>query len=156
MPANNCKHFRCKTQLYYRWSGMLDRCRNPKSKGWKDYGARGIAVCEHWLDFRNFAADVGEPPPGQNGRRSAYSLDRIDNDKGYEPDNVGWATRKEQANNRRQRNRPIRILTERDLSIHKMYATGSFTQRELAEAFKLPQSCVSKAISHVNALLNEV
>jgi len=103
MPRNNCKHFQCRTQLYYVWGTMLDRCRNPKNQSFKDYGARGVTVCERWLKFENFAADVGERPPGRNGKRSAYSLDRIENDKGYEPGNVRWATRKEQAANRRAR-----------------------------------------------------
>lgn len=75
---------------------MRYRCSNPNGKNYADYGGRGIKVCERWENFENFVADVGERPS------AAYSLDRIDNHKGYEPGNVRWATRKEQANNTRR------------------------------------------------------
>lgn len=76
------------------WNSMRARCGNPNHTSWKRYGGRGIRVCERWLDFPNFLADMG-PRPGP-----AYSLDRVDNDGNYEKSNVVWATKRQQGNNR--------------------------------------------------------
>jgi hypothetical protein len=88
------KHRMGRTALYGRWRNMFTRCENPNVASYKDYGARGIRVCESWRDFRNFLADMGEPPPG-------HELDRIDNDKDYEPGNCRWVPRRVNANNKR-------------------------------------------------------
>jgi hypothetical protein len=80
---------------YGIWAAMRDRCNNPNNKHFKDYGGRGITVCQRWNDFRTFLADMGPRPSPR------HTLDREDNDKGYSPDNCRWATRKQQARNTR-------------------------------------------------------
>ena len=83
------------------WENMIDRCHNEKSVGFKNYGAKGVYVCERWRDsFENFLKDMGPRP-------SEKTLDRIDPHQGYFPENCRWSTRKEQANNRKNN----RLLT---------------------------------------------
>jgi hypothetical protein len=85
---------------YVSWREMRNRCRNKRHKDYPYYGARGIKVCERWMKFENFVADMGIKAPGM-------TLERNDNDGDYEPMNCRWATRAEQNRN----NRKTRLLT---------------------------------------------
>lgn len=79
---------------YKSWSGMLTRCENKNNHKFKDYGARGITVCDSWHEFQSFFNDMGKKPAGT-------SLGRIDNDGNYEPKNCEWQSATEQARNKR-------------------------------------------------------
>jgi hypothetical protein len=89
------KHGCHNTPEYGVWEGMKERCNNPKRKGYANYGARGIGLCERWNKFENFLADMGKRPSPE------LTIERVDNDKGYGPDNCVWDTRSQQNHNRR-------------------------------------------------------
>jgi len=115
---------------------MKNRCTNPNSGVYRHYGARGITVCERWLDsFENFLADMGTRPASRTpgSRAGAYSLGRIDNELGYSPTNCRWETTEQQNNNTRStaRGRPKRpvIIRGETYTLDEALTTFGITRR---------------------------
>lgn len=99
--TKNC--IRRESHEYWIWNMVVQRCTNPNVKNWSDYGGRGITVCDEWLKFENFFADMGKRPTIK------HSIERVDNNSGYSPGNCRWATREDQAKNKRN-NRAIELF----------------------------------------------
>jgi hypothetical protein len=117
------------TSEYGIWSSMKDRCRNPNNKEFKNYGARGIQVCERWMTFANFLADIGHKPSPK------HSIERINNDKGYEPGNCKWATMSDQVRNRR-----VTKLSPMAARVIRRLRGTDLTRKQIADLFSV---CVS-------------
>lgn len=115
-------------RLWYVWRGMKERCRNPRHIGWKRYGGRGIKVCEAWQDFDAFRSWALA-----NGYRDDLTIDRIDNDGDYCPENCRWSTFKEQARHTSR----SRIIKGKTLA-------------EWVEITGIPRSCIVNRIDRAN------
>lgn len=118
-------HGASRTSEYHIWNTMKGRCSNPRAEKYKDYGGRGITVCEHWHKFENFIADMGPKPT------PIHSIDRIDNEGHYTPDNCRWATPKEQMSNQRPRKKGKKLSEE-----HKRKISASHMGKKFSEESK--------------------
>ena len=112
------KHGEIKTRLYRIWGNMCNRCSNPRNPAFDRYGGRGITVCDDWKDYRNFR-DWAEA----SGYTNSLTIDRIDNDAGYNPSNCRWANDYTQANNKRN-NRVITYNGEKKTIAEWARVTG--------------------------------
>ncbi len=130
------RHGQTNSGTYRSWTRMINRCTNPRSDRFEFWGARGITVCERWRKFENFFEDMGERPPGM-------TIERVGNSGNYEPGNCVWATRKQQARNRRSN----RIATVNGI-------TGCIA--ELCEHFGVSYSVIRKRIHSGWAIENAI
>jgi hypothetical protein len=117
----NFKHGKVRSRAYGVWCSMKARCNNPKCPAYQNYGGRGITVCADWATFAQFYRDMGDPPDG-------HTLERIDNDKGYSPDNCQWVTRTVQGRNTTRRAngiRPAITRRRRTLALRRTFSTAA-------------------------------
>jgi hypothetical protein len=122
------------------YAGMRARCENPKHMHFGRYGGRGISVCDRWRrSFADFVADMGPRPDG-------HTLDRVNNDGNYEPDNCRWATRKQQSNNRDsargERSGNSKLTESTVLAIRAAVSAGGFTQQQIASRFGISRASI--------------
>jgi len=126
-------HGQTYSREYECWGRMIQRCTNPKNKSWANYGGRGITVCEKWLSFEAFIADMGERPSPQ------HSIDRKDNSLGYSAENCRWATRSEQGRNTRS----TRLNEDRVREIRVRRITGE-TCKSIALSMGVSHSLIKQ------------
>lgn len=124
--------------VYFVWNQMVRRCKNPQHRDFKNYGGRGIKVCETWLKFENFIADMGLPGQGM-------TLERNDNNGNYESSNCRWATRTEQVLNRRLNSNNKSgipgVFFNKKEQFFTVYHTANYKQTHLGSRHDFFEAC---------------
>ena len=133
------KHGWKNTKLYISWVSMKQRILNPNDKAYKDYGGRGITICNEWLEFIPF-----KDWSLSNNYQEGLEIDRRDTNGNYEPSNCRWVTSTE--NNRNKRDTKLNL--EKANEIRYLHSTGNYTQQELAEKYNINQSNISAIINN--------
>lgn len=138
---NKTTHGKTGSPEYRVWAGIKRRCLNPNDRSYARYGEQGVTICDRWRDsFECFLSDIGTRPTPE------HSIDRVDNDKGYAPDNCRWATRVEQARNKRTNrritcNNRTKTLSEWSQELGICHATIQYRLRagwDIETALNLP------------------
>lgn len=135
-------HGKCRTDEYIVWRGMKERCNNKNNSHYKDYGGRGIQVCDRWINsFSNFLSDMGKRPS------SKHTLDRVDVNGNYEPSNCRWSTVEEQSSNKRN---SVKIIHDgKEMTVPQIAKlTGISTGRLYRKAKKLQESACYDGHEH--------
>lgn len=130
------RHGMTNARVWRIWRAMIGRCSHPATNGYERYGGRGISVCDRWNVFENFLADMGQPPDG-------FSIDRINNDGNYEPQNCRWASARQQRRNREKLHTTAKLTDAQVIAIR----SSSRPSGELAREFGVTRS----AIWHIRA-----
>lgn len=128
------RHGLAGTSTHNIWWQMIERCTNPNAQKYKWYGGRGVTVCERWMTFENFVADMGERPRG-------LTIDRIDYSKGYEPGNCRWTTWRVQRRNRAD----VKLEPHEPSQIVWLKGEG-YGAREIATYFDINPTTVHKIV----------
>lgn len=138
LMKNSIKHNLTDTRIYRTWQNMKNRCYNKKVKSYKNYGGRGIKVCEEWknnfMSFYNWAIN--------NGYKEDLTIDRINNNGNYEPNNCRWITKEEQANNKRNNH----FLT---------YQNQTLTINQWSKKLNIPRETIKTRINN-NLEINKI
>jgi hypothetical protein len=142
LKLRNAKHGMSSRSEYSIWLGMIDRCSRLGHKNYESYGGRNIVVCDRWREsFEAFFSDMGDRPSPE------HSIDRIDNDKGYEPENCRWATQSTQVRNSRRM---------RPLTLNGRTQTMTEWAAELGINYSTIATRLAKGYSHEEALTRPI
>ncbi len=125
-----------RTKTHMVWSSLLQRCHNSNDPGYKNYGGRGISVCQRWRKFENFLADMGE-------RSAGLMIDRINNDGNYSPGNCRWTDKTTSNRNRRS----TKLSVEKANEIRRLYL-GGHLQYQIAKMFNVARRSIYKVINN--------